>query len=97
MKGSSSGKKKAIVILNGISLKKKLFYHEYLPAMSAIFDVEVHETVSKNDARSLASRFTDKSTDLILAAGGDGTLNQVVKSCTNRRAKSTFPVEAPAL
>lgn len=46
--------------------------------MSAIFDVEVHETVSKNDARILASRFTDKNADLILAAGGDGTLNQVV-------------------
>ena len=24
------GKKNAIVVLNGISLKKKLFYHEYL-------------------------------------------------------------------
>ena len=78
MKDPLQGLRKVIVILNGISLKKKLFYNEYLPAISSLYDVEVHETVSKNDASILASRFCNKNVDLILAAGGDGTLNQVV-------------------
>jgi diacylglycerol kinase (ATP) len=85
MKGSSEGKRRAIIILNGISLKKKLFYHEYLPAISDIYDVEVHETVSRNDGRILASRFSDQNVDLIVAAGGDGTLNQVVNGILKGR------------
>jgi YegS/Rv2252/BmrU family lipid kinase len=93
MKGDPAGKKDAIIILNGISLKKKLFYHEYLPAISQIFNVEVHETLSKNDARSLASKFADKSVDVILAAGGDGTLNQVVNGVLEgRETQRTHPV-----
>lgn len=78
MKKVGGGKKDAIIILNGISLKKKLFYHDYLPAISQIFNVEVHETLSKNDTTALASKFTDKYVDVILSAGGDGTLHQVV-------------------
>ncbi|MGC1241283.1 MAG: diacylglycerol kinase family protein [Chryseosolibacter sp.] len=73
-----AGKKRAIIILNGLSLKKKILYHEYLPAISQLFDVEVHETLSLNDARNLASKFTDKYVDVIIAAGGDGTIHQVV-------------------
>jgi YegS/Rv2252/BmrU family lipid kinase len=88
MKGTR-GKKDAVVILNGISLKKKLFYHEYLPALSEVFNVEVQETLSKNDARSLASKFTDKYVDVILAAGGDGTLNQVVNGMLKDREHAT--------
>jgi YegS/Rv2252/BmrU family lipid kinase len=78
MTAPQSARKNAVVILNGISLKKKLFYHEYLPAISAIFDTQVHETRSKNDARILAARFTERYPDVIIAAGGDGTLSQVV-------------------
>ena len=88
MKGPSAGRKKAIVILNGISLKKKIFYHEYLPAISEIFEVETHETLSKNDAKSLASKFTEKYVDVIIAAGGDGTLNQVVNGMLKGREKA---------
>ncbi|MEO5602904.1 MAG: diacylglycerol kinase family protein [Cyclobacteriaceae bacterium] len=93
MNGLSEAKKNAIVILNGISLKKKIFYHEYLPVISQFFTVEVHETLSKNDAIALASKFADKNVDLILAAGGDGTLNQVVNGILRRREnESKFPV-----
>lgn len=92
MKGSEARKKSAIIILNGISLKKKLLYHEYLPALSSIFDVEVHETVSRNDAHLLASRFTEKNVDVILSAGGDGTLNQVVNGVlTGRETSEKLP------
>ena len=89
MTGSQVGKRNTIVILNGISLKKKLLYHEYLPAISEIFDVEVHETLSKNDAKSLASKFTERNIDVILAAGGDGTLSQVVNGILKGREDST--------
>lgn len=75
MNGGSPERRKAIIILNGISLRKKLLYHEYLPAISGLFDVEVKETLSKNDARTLASKYTDKYVDIILAAGGDGTVH----------------------
>ena len=89
----NEGKKNAIVILNGISLKKKIFYHEYLPVLSQFFTVEVHETLSKNDATALASKFAAKPVDLILAAGGDGTLHQVVNGILRRREnESKFPV-----
>src|SRR5688572_2235950 len=89
MKEPRAGKRNAIVILNGISLKKKLFYHEYLPALSDVFDVEVHETLSRNDAKTLASKFTDRYVDIILAAGGDGTLNQVVNGVLRDREEAT--------
>ena len=85
MKDLRSRKKNAVIIVNGISLKKKLFYHEYLPAISSIFDVEVHETISRNDARLLASKFADKGVDVILSAGGDGTLNQIVNGVLKGR------------
>jgi diacylglycerol kinase (ATP) len=71
-------RKKVVVILNGISLKKKFFYHEVEPKLKEICDVQVFETLSKNDAVTIASREKKKNPDLILAAGGDGTLNQVV-------------------
>jgi YegS/Rv2252/BmrU family lipid kinase len=89
MNGLQTGKKNAIVILNGISLKKKLFYHEYLPALSEIFETEVHETLSVNDAKAIASRFADKFVDVIIAAGGDGTLNQVVNGILRGREEAT--------
>jgi diacylglycerol kinase (ATP) len=67
-----------IVILNGISLKKKLFYTKILPALQSVADVTVYETRTKNDAVALASKAVEKRSDVIFAAGGDGTLNQVV-------------------
>lgn len=93
MSEASGGKKSAVVILNGISLKKKIFYHEYLPGISEMFDVEVHETLSQNDAKTIASRFTARYVDVIFAAGGDGTLNQVVNGILRgRETEAKLPV-----
>lgn len=93
MKVSHAGKRNAVIILNGISLRKKLFYHDYLPAISTVFNVDVHETLSKNDARILASKAADKYVDVILAAGGDGTVSQVVNGVLKGREKeSKLPV-----
>ena len=73
------GGKSVCIILNGISLKKKYFYSKILPALKkAAKVVEVHETRSKNDAVQLAGKAVHQHYDAILAAGGDGTLHQVL-------------------
>jgi diacylglycerol kinase (ATP) len=86
-------KKNVVVILNGISLRKKYFYKKFLPVLSQVANIEVKETLTKNDAVLLASKATEQFTDLILAAGGDGTLNQVVNGVlTGRETSSKLPV-----
>jgi YegS/Rv2252/BmrU family lipid kinase len=90
MTGPRAGKKNAIIILNGLSLKKKLFYHEYLPAISQLFNVEVHETLSRNDAKMLASKFAGRYAEIILAAGGDGTLHRVVNGVLKGRENEKY-------
>lgn len=76
--GIKGGVKRVAIILNGISLKKKLFYIKILPALQQLANVHVHETRTRHDAITLASKAVEKRYDLIYAAGGDGTLNQVV-------------------
>jgi YegS/Rv2252/BmrU family lipid kinase len=73
-----AGGKSVAVVLNGISLRKKEFYKKILPALEAVAHVEVLETHSRNDALQLAAKAGYGKYDAILAAGGDGTLHQVV-------------------
>lgn len=85
--------RKIVVVLNGISLKKKKFYHQIFPSLSKRWDVEVFETLSKNDGIALAAKATERSADIILAAGGDGTLNQVVNGVLKgRESEGKLPV-----
>ncbi len=76
---------KIAIILNGISLKKKFVYHEILPALKPLFEVEVFETLTQNDAVLLASKATDKHFDIVMAAGGDGTVHQVLNGIVEGR------------
>ncbi len=69
---------KIIVILNGVSKKKKKFYHSILPVLQQKFTIEVLETQYANHARQLAAEAVLKKPDAIISAGGDGTLNQVL-------------------
>jgi len=78
MKTANPDVRRIAIILNGISLKKKFFYTQILPPLQKNFQVTVFETRTKSDGISLASKAVDNRFDLILAAGGDGTLNQVV-------------------
>lgn len=82
-------KKNVVVVLNGISLYKKTFYHNFYPALSKRCNLKVVETKSKNDAVILASKAADDYVDLVLAAGGDGTVHQVVNGVLGGRESET--------
>lgn len=69
---------KVAIILNGISGKKKKFYRNILPVLQQKFNTEVFETKFANHAFELAAACIHDSVDVIISAGGDGTLNQVV-------------------
>ncbi len=87
--------KRVAIILNGISLKKKFFYNKVLPRLSKLFQVDVFETRTKHDAIGLASKAVDKYYDVVIAAGGDGTLNQVLNGMLRgREGNSKLPLIA---
>jgi YegS/Rv2252/BmrU family lipid kinase len=79
-----------VVVLNGISRRKKLFYQRLLPVISEICNVQVYETMRRNEAIEIASKAVDQNVNLILAAGGDGTLNQVVHGVFSGRENSNM-------
>jgi YegS/Rv2252/BmrU family lipid kinase len=78
---------KVAVILNGISLKKKFFYSKIMPALQKTCNADVFETHTRHDAIFLASKLIEKKYNLILAAGGDGTVNQVVNGMLKGRVE----------
>jgi diacylglycerol kinase (ATP) len=81
------------IILNGISFKKQFFYSKILPPLEKAFEVRVFETRSKTEAIFLASDAVDKQFRVILAAGGDGTVNQVLNGVLKgREENSDLPI-----
>lgn len=85
MNSANRDTRKVAIVLNGISLKKKLFYTKLLPLLQKNFQATVFETRTKLDGISLASKAVDKRFDVLLAAGGDGTLNQVLNGMLRDR------------
>ncbi len=69
---------KVAIILNGLSGKKKFFYSKLLPVIREHHHANVFETQSATDAFDFAAKAVETNYDLIIAAGGDGTINQVV-------------------
>jgi diacylglycerol kinase family enzyme len=67
-----------LVILNGISRKRNKFIHDYYPALQKEFQVELQPTEYSGHAEQLAAAAVHKDYDIIFAAGGDGTMSQVV-------------------
>lgn len=85
---------KIAIILNGLSGKKKLFYSRLLPVIRAHNAADVFETRSHTDAFTFATQAVAEEYTLVMAAGGDGTLHQVV----NGMLQTNLPVERlPAL
>ena len=83
---------KVAIILNGISRKKKTFYHRILPPLQQKFSVEVFETQFSNHAIQLAGDTVAAGYDVLLSAGGDGTLNQVVNGLLTSSSPNKLPV-----
>lgn len=69
---------KVSVILNGIPGKRKKFYSKYFPLLSEKFELSIHETSSSGHAEALSFELTEQNVPIIICAGGDGTLHQVV-------------------
>jgi diacylglycerol kinase (ATP) len=67
-----------LVILNGVSRKKKLFYRSIYPLLKQRFDAEVWETQHAGHAEELASIGVVKGFNTVISAGGDGTMHQVI-------------------
>jgi diacylglycerol kinase (ATP) len=84
--------KRIAVILNGISRRKKFFYHNWLPLVGSAFDVVVFETGYHGHAIELTNSILEKDFDLLVAAGGDGTLSQIVNGIATADLFSKIPV-----
>ena len=84
---------KIAIIINGISRKKKRFYRHTLPVIREKFAVEVFETQFSGHAIQLSTEAVVNDFDIIISAGGDGTLNQVV----NGMLKTATPDKLPVL
>ena len=82
---------KVAIVLNGISRKKKFFYNSVYPSLQEKFKAEVFETQHAQHAIELASRAVKEKFDCILAAGGDGTLNQVVNGVLINQVEGALP------
>lgn len=80
------------VIINGISRKKKRFYRQILPSLQQKFSVEVFETQFSGHAIQLSSEAVAQGFDVILSAGGDGTLNQMVNGILKSTRVGKLPV-----
>lgn len=83
---------KVAIILNGISRKKSTFYKSILPPLKEKFFVVVFETQYPAHATQLAIDAVLNRYDVILAAGGDGTLNQVLNGILTKDTTSSLPV-----
>lgn len=83
------GVKKITIVLNGVSARKKFFYTKILPVLSSLGKVDVVETQSGNHAFELTSKAVDEGAHAIIAAGGDGTLHQVVNGVLHGRENDT--------
>lgn len=72
------------IVLNGIAFRKEFFQKKILPAIRTVAEAEVLETQSPNDGIFRTVQALDQGYMLILAAGGDGTVNQVVQEVMSR-------------
>lgn len=74
--------------MNGLSGRKKLFYSRLLPVIREYATAGVFETRSRTDAFDFSVKAVSENYELIIAAGGDGTINQVVNGMLKSNASA---------
>jgi diacylglycerol kinase (ATP) len=82
------------IILNAVSRQKQKFYSSILPALQAHHHTTVFETEFAGHARDLAAAH-GSNCDVLFAAGGDGTLHQVlngIMALQNRPVLGVIPI-----
>lgn len=78
---------KIAVVLNGTKSKKSKWYQQYHSILSAHHELQIFETTSAGDGVGQTIRAIDQHPDVILTAGGDGTLSQVVNGLMQKASK----------
>lgn len=81
--------KKCVIIMNPESGKKKRIhtYQDFYDILRKYgYDTEIVFTKAKGDAEKIVQEL-DKNIDLVISAGGDGTLNEVVTGNQKRKNK----------
>ena len=81
--------KKCVIIMNPESGKKKKIttYQDFYDILRKYgYDTEIIFTKAKGDAENIIQAL-DKNTDLVISAGGDGTLNEIVTGNMKRQKK----------
>ena len=83
-------KKIAFIVnpISGISHKEViLLYLKSVFTAENGYDALFHKTECVGDAYVKALNFSDKGYDIVVAIGGDGTVNEVARGLVNRRTK----------
>lgn len=81
--------KKCVIIMNPESGKKKKIktYQDFYDILRKYgYDTDIIFTKAKGDAENIIQAL-DKDTDLVISAGGDGTLNEIVSGNMKRQKK----------
>ncbi|MDI6850464.1 MAG: diacylglycerol kinase family lipid kinase [bacterium] len=81
---------RAVIIVNPESRNSRKFKErrsQILEKLSQKYDVYIWETVKAGDGIRLAERAIEFGASLIVSAGGDGTLNEVVNACASKDVK----------
>jgi diacylglycerol kinase family enzyme len=71
-----------LIIFNGISRNRRKFYHKILPLLEE-FKPVIEVTEYDAHACAMATAASLRGEKLILAAGGDGTVSQVINGVLN--------------
>lgn len=84
--------KKCVIIMNPESGKKKKIttYQDFYDILRKYgYDTEIIFTKAKGDAKNIIQALDDK-TSLVISAGGDGTLNEIVSGNVLRKKRLTI-------
>jgi len=84
--------KKCVIIMNPESGKKKKIktYQEFYDILRKYgYETEIIFTKAKGDAKNIVQAL-DENTSLVISAGGDGTLNEIVSGNVLREKKLTL-------